>query len=362
MSIDESVNDNSDNRTVIDLEIPIHLKEPGIIQKIGIHKQLNNIVVKLGNKYSNRDIVSEINHSSWEKTTSNFRNRLRSRGIDDHEITQLEDILDSNYEKVLGYDERTQELSSTEGTCGTRQSGIRKYTCNGTKPLHECIVIGRKPTFVYLEDNDKKNPKYATKILIGSRTLYPSETLDSQNPIPYIWESPEEFDRYLNLAEQETFDSLFTKVRSVFRKYVNIEDHYVNVLSADTIFSYFQDKFPTVHYNIFIGDNGSGKNSALLVYRHLGYRVLYVTSASAPNYFTFLGEIEECHSSIAEDEADDIGYDKDKLKVLKTGYSTGRNVLKVDLSKGRTQGSYLTYCLKWFEHIPELIHLVLRRI
>ncbi len=58
------------------------------------------------------------------------------------------------------------------------------------------------------------------------------------------------------------------KVRSVYSKYVNIEDHYINILSADTIYSYFQDKFPTVHYNIFIGDNGSGKNSALIVYSH----------------------------------------------------------------------------------------------
>jgi hypothetical protein len=43
------------------------------------------------------------------------------------------------------------------------------------------------------------------------------------------------------------------------------------------------------------------------------------------------------------------------LKILKTGYSTGRNVPKVDLSNGRSQGSYLTYCMKWFamESLPD---------
>ena len=56
-----------------------------------------------------------------------------------------------------------------------------------------------------------------------------------------------------------------------------------------------------------------------------------------------------------EDEAEDIGYDKDKKKILKTGYASGGNVPKVDLSNGRTQGSYLTYCMKWLamEELPD---------
>jgi len=97
-----------------------------------------------------------------------------------------------------------------------------------------------------------------------------------------------------------------------------------------------------------VGDNGSGKNSALLVFKYLGYRVFYVVSASAPNYFTFLGDIEEGQGSIAEDEAEGIGYDIEKQKVIKTGYCPGATVPKVDLSFGRTQGDWLTYCHKWF--------------
>jgi hypothetical protein len=91
------------------------------------------------------------------------------------------------------------------------------------------------------------------------------------------------------------------------------------------------------------------------VYRYLGYRVFYVVSASAPNYFTFLGETEECQGTIAEDEAEDIGYDREKQKILKTGYASGGNVPKVDLTYGRTQESYLTYCMKWLamEELPD---------
>jgi hypothetical protein len=144
-------------------------------------------------------------------------------------------------------------------------------------------------------------------------------------------------------------------MKTIYRKYVNIEDHQIARLAADTIYSYFQDKFPTLHFNIFVGDNGSGKNSALLVYKHLGYRVFYVVSASAPNYFTFLGEIEECQGTIAEDEADDIGYNKEKQKIFKSGYASGESVPKTDLTFGRTQESYLTYCMKWIamEELPD---------
>ena len=148
---------------------------------------------------------------------------------------------------------------------------------------------------------------------------------------------PQELELYIKRARNETFDSLYLKTKLIYRKYVNIEDHLLSILSADTVYSYFQDKFPTLHYNIFVGDNGSGKNSALLVYKYLGYRVFYVVSASAPNYFTFLGEVEECQGTIAEDEAEDIGYNKEKQKILKTGYASGGSVPKVDLTFGRKQ-------------------------
>jgi hypothetical protein len=228
-----------------------------------------------------------------------------------------------------------------------KQKGfIRKYTGNGTLPLHEAIVINEQSSFLLLGNNYR--PQYIPKIEISNKLLYPADTLDTQNPLPYIFNSTAELESYLELAKKESFESLHTKVKSTIIRYVNTEEHYIVILAADIIYSYFQDKFGTTHYNIFVGDNGSGKNSALLVFKFLGYRVFYITAASAPNYFTFLGEIEECQGTTAEDEAEDIGYDREKQKILKTGYCSGGTVPKVDLSNGRTQGAYLTYCHKWF--------------
>ena len=138
---------------------------------------------------------------------------------------------------------------------------------------------------------------------------------------------------------------------------MDIEEHVLVILAADILYSYFQEKFGATHYNIFVGENGSGKNSALLVFKMLGYRVFYVTAASPANYYTFLGEIQEGQGTIAEDEADDIGYNKDKQRILKTGYASGGNVPKVEFSKNgsRNQASFLTYCHKWLtmEELPD---------
>ena len=153
--------------------------------------------------------------------------------------------------------------------------------------------------------------------------------------------------KYIKLAQTETYDSLYLKVEKAIKKYVNVEEYYYPILIGDIIWSYFQDRFGYTHYLIFTGDNGSGKNSALLVFKYLGYRVFYVVSASAPNYWTAYGSQEEGQVSIAEDEADDVGEDKKKNDLLKAGYQSGGSVPKVDLEGGRTQDNWLVYGLKW---------------
>ena len=295
-------------------------------------------------------IISHVFAGDWSKTVDALTKQLKSRGLDNKHINLLEDVLSNNYEIILGLSEVGLGNDISDQNSGSNQrlkpSGIRKYTGNGTIPLHECIVFkDGQSVFVSLDANNK--PIYESTIERPGKVLFPADNLDSQNPLPYIFESPQELELYLKRARNETFDFLYLKTKLIYRKYVNIEDHLLSILSANTIYSYFQDKFPTLHYNIFVGDNGSGKNSALLVYKYLGYRVFYVVSASAPNYFTFLGEIEECQGTIAEDEAEDIGYDREKRKILKTGYASGGCVPKVDLTYGRTQGSFLTYGMKW---------------
>lgn len=224
---------------------------------------------------------------------------------------------------------------------------INKYRGN------ESLIVGDVSKFVTLplphikEGNGGLKPVYSTSVDGGNITYLPNGNKDTITPLSYMFESEEEFIKYLSMAAKESFHSLYLTIDKVYRKYVNVEEHYYPILVGDTIWSYFQDRFGTTHYLIFTGDNGSGKNSALLVFRYLGYRVFYVVSASAANYYTALGSREEGQVCIAEDEADDIGKDKDKRNVLKSGYNSGGSVPKVELEGGRSQDNWLVYCLKW---------------
>ena len=161
---------------------------------------------------------------------------------------------------------------------------------------------------------------------------------------------------YLELAKRETLDSLYQVVKSNLQRYINVDEHYLVVIASDIILSYFQDKFATLHYDIFVGDNGSGKNSALLAISRLAYRVFYLVSASAPNYFTAYGNVEEGQVTIAEDEVGDLDKDGQKQKILKSGYTSGGTVPKIDFPNGKlTQAPFNVYGMKWLamEELPD---------
>jgi hypothetical protein len=228
---------------------------------------------------------------------------------------------------------------------------IRKYEKNGR--LFESVMIGNLPKFVTITN---EGHHLIEEIEEGDYVFCPTDNVITQNPIPYSFDSQEELEKYINLARDEDFDSLFIKIFEKFKLYLNSEEHTLVILAGDTIYSYFQNKFGTTHYNIFVGEGGSGKNSALLVLKMLGYRPFYVTSANAANYYTFLGDIQEGQGIILEDEADNIGNSSDKKNVLKTGYASGGCVPKIGFSKdgNRYQESFLTFCFKCYamEELP----------
>jgi hypothetical protein len=350
----KSVTGNTADTAPTQLELTEEVKQQGIVTNLIFDKKSKQLILSLNHKDKKRTIISPVFQHDWIKTTQKFKGQMTSKGVNEDYSNMLCDVIDNNYEKILGLNFNGNTYEADEEQQSRKQKiFIRKYTCNGTLTLYESVVIAGQSSFLHLVDH---RPQYLPTIESADKIFYPSDTANTQNPIPYIFGSTEELQKYLDLASKETFETLHYKVETIYKKYVNAEEYYIVSLAADTIYSYFQDRFGTTHYNIFVGDNGSGKNSALLVYRHLGYRVFYVTAASAANYYTFMGETEEGQGTTAEDEADDIGYDRDKQKIFKTGYCSGGFVPKVDLPKGggRRQDSWLTFCHKWIamESLP----------
>lgn len=290
----------------------------------------------------------------------------KTKEIQEKHLEYIEEIT-RGHDKVTPADfsnptkEQKKEIQKLEAKTGKivinkdeeikrKHIAISKYSGNGRLPLHESVVIGDVSKFVTLNDTNGNGIidfTFSEEIETSTDILIPKGTIDTQTPLPYIFSSKDDFSKYLKLAITENLDSLFSKVESVIKKYVNVEDHYYPLLAGDIIWTYFQDKFPYTHYLIFTGDNGSGKNSALLVFRLLGYRVFYVVSASAANYYTAMGSKEEGQVTIAEDEAEDIGENTDKRNILKAGYYSGASVPKIELEGGRSQDNWLVYGHRW---------------
>ncbi len=82
--------------------------------------------------------------------------------------------------------------------------------------------------------------------------------------------------------------TLFKKVKSIWKKYIDTDDFHISICTADTIFTYLQDKIGLTHYLFFIGNNGSGKSNNLVSFTILGYRNMMSTDVTAANIFSIL--------------------------------------------------------------------------
>jgi hypothetical protein len=153
---------------------------------------------------------------------------------------------------------------------------------------------------------------------------------------PYIFKSEQEFQQFIDIVKKETLDTLYTRVKSIWKKYVDADDFHMSICAADTIYTYYQDKIGLTHYLFFVGNNGSGKSNNLRVFQFLAYRNMTSTDMTAANIYQFLGSMEEGQGTICEDEADNIDSDdKDKMRIYKNGYTTGYPVLRTDTTYGR---------------------------
>ncbi len=152
-------------------------------------------------------------------------------------------------------------------------------------PLAEAVMVAGQPYFIQMKGG--LDFELLDKLTIDNVEPKPKDT-HFYLCTPYVFESGKEIQDYLKRASNlSNFDQIFKLVKTIIMKYVVAENHYLTLLAADVIYSYFQDKFGTTHYVICIGDNGSGKNAILMTFASLGYRVFQTTSVSAANVYTF---------------------------------------------------------------------------
>lgn len=235
---------------------------------------------------------------------------------------------------------------------------IQKY--RESESLAESVIISGKPYFAVARPDNLSEIQVtfeeSTTLADEITELRPYEMMSYMN-MPYIFRSDEEFKPYLEEARKETLDSLYRKVKSIWKKYIDGDDFHISICTADTIFTYFQDKIGLTHYLFFIGNNTSGKSNNLRVLHQLAYRNVTSTDMTSANIYQVLGGLDEGQATICEDEADNIDENQEKMRIYKNGYTVGFPVLRTDTAYGRKQFKFNTFCLKAFaaERLPDSI-------
>lgn len=233
-----------------------------------------------------------------------------------------------------------------------RPTYVQKYSNHGH--LAEAVIANGLPYFLQIIDG---KPQLLESIRLADINLVPLDKVSYINK-EYSFESLEEITKYVERAKNENYGSLYRKSKSIWAKYIDADKDHLTICAADTIFTYFQDKFGMTHYLIFVGDNNTGKSNNLKVFQYLGYRSLFDTSITAANIHQFLGSVEEGQGILLEDEADNIDEDKEKMKIYKVGYQSGTKVTRIQDVKGnRKQLSHWTYCFKAYstERLPGIV-------
>jgi len=143
------------------------------------------------------------------------------------------------------------------------------------------------------------------------------------------------------------FPNLIKFSKNIFFRYVDQDNHIINLLAADSIWTYFQDLFAITHYFEAVGANDVGKSSVGYTFGITGYRVIRGTSISGANYIRILKNIEPGQCVIIEDEGDKISEDPDKVRILKSGYEYNGKVPKINMNSfNQEQIWFKTFCYK----------------
>jgi len=230
---------------------------------------------------------------------------------------------------------------------------LQRYSNANERILAEAVLIGGLPKFLV---SVKGEVSIRDRVHLDDKIVKPFEAGSYINR-PYSFTSEAKLNECIDKARIENLESLYKKVKSTWKKYVDADDFHISICAADTIFTYYQDRLGLTHYLFFVGNNNSGKSNNLHVLHWLGYRNMMSTDVTSANIYQFLGSGEEGIGTICEDEADNIDDDRDKMRIYKNGYTTGNPVLRTDTSYGRKQYKYNTFCFKAFaaERLPDTV-------
>jgi hypothetical protein len=280
------------------------------------------------------------------------------KSLDDNNqlLTENEKEILTDLEPGKYKDEKRREKESKENQEEEekrKECYVQKFS--NDELLAEAVLIGGIPKFL-VSHKFNSSISICDNIELQDKIVKPFESISYINR-PYSFSSEAQLKEGIHKAKNESLDSVYKKVKSIWKKYIDADDFHISICAADSVFTHFQDRLGLTHYLFFVGNNSSGKSNNLHVLHFLGYRNMMSTDVTSANIYQFLGSGEEGVGTLCEDEADDMDEDRDKMRIYKNGYTKGHPVLRTDTSHGRKQFRFNTFCFKAFaaERLPDSV-------
>ena len=160
-------------------------------------------------------------------------------------------------EKEKGKDkDKDKDKKSTKKEKDTRPV-IYVQRLSDSEHFAEAVIVGGIPAFIVRN----KDAIFTTdKIEYEDKIVKPLSAIAYLNK-PYSFKIGE-VEQVIEAAKYETLDTLYRKVKSIWKKYVDADDFHISICAADTIFTYYQDRVGLVHYLFFVGGGSSGNPNA----------------------------------------------------------------------------------------------------
>jgi len=262
----------------------------------------------------------------------------------------LQDVKDCKNFMILRWKEEGIDPDSPPKTT-EKKEGKTRFKVKGLigEIFVEAIKYDDEPNFLCVDRNGDLS--ITKSIKQGNTTFKPPESFGY---FPYSF-TVKEFEE---LSKQDySKDEILSLIKNQVDYFISIEERDRILLAVDCLMSYSQEWIDTLHFLYCVGETESGKSTVLYLFKWLGYRCLFSDDLPNADIYNFLGEDEEAQGMIAEDEAQDIAYNKEKMTTYKSSYARGalKPRIKAVDSQNKTQVFYKTFCFKVFagEYIPE---------
>lgn len=281
----------------------------------------------LSNHYNSKDIelLKDFFFKINEKLCEKPLERKELESIWNQAVSYIKKSFD---EKPFTKNYKTRQInnSQTKEDSNKKEYTVFKFTSN--THIYEAVIISGKPFFITF---DNGYLKIVEEIDDETRAIKPPP-LEEYASEPYVFENKEEIVKLVKMIKVKgvSIDSLFFVVNEFVSKFIVHHPHILDYISVLILFSYFQDRFPTVPYTMFVSDNSSGKSSIGNVFETLGYRTINMTDPTTANVFRIFGTVEAGQCTLVLDEAEKIDQDKDMMSILKTGYENGKKVQRIN--------------------------------